>query len=138
MKDSIHLQKKATPVSVSSLLPTHSFDHTSDQFVSSPSNDFSQLNIHDPAGSAPPPIQTKLSIGQPNDRYEQEADQVADQVVQNQSTPSLQKQEEEGEAQVEEGTTPEAVGETPTTAGEATETNNEGEVASAEQETEES
>ena len=31
--------------------------------------------------SQPPLIQAKLTIGQPNDRYEQEADQVADQVM---------------------------------------------------------
>lgn len=31
--------------------------------------------------SRPKPVQTKLTIGQPNDKYEQEADRVADQVV---------------------------------------------------------
>ena len=34
------------------------------------------------------PIQAKLTIGQPNDKYEQEADRVASQVVQQISTPS--------------------------------------------------
>lgn len=39
-------------------------------------------------------IQAKLSIGQPGDKYEQEADRVADQVVSSQNTgPSVQKQE---------------------------------------------
>lgn len=34
-----------------------------------------------------PPIQTKLTIGQPNDKYEREADAVADRVVQRMSVP---------------------------------------------------
>ena len=48
--------------------------------------------------ATPPIIQTKLTVGQPNDKYEQEADSVADKVVQrlsksdnanHQSTPSV-------------------------------------------------
>ncbi|MFH7243422.1 MAG: DUF4157 domain-containing protein [Spirulina sp.] len=34
------------------------------------------------AGGSPPPLQPKLTIGAPNDKYEQEADRVAAQVVQ--------------------------------------------------------
>ncbi len=36
-----------------------------------------------------PPIQGKLNIGKPNDKYEQEADRVASQVVEQINTPSL-------------------------------------------------
>ena len=41
-------------------------------------HDFSKVRIHN---AAPTTIQTKLTINQPNDRYEQEADRVADQVM---------------------------------------------------------
>src|SRR5687767_6123697 len=34
-----------------------------------------------------PAVQTKLTVGQPNDKYEQEADSVANQVVQRMSSP---------------------------------------------------
>jgi hypothetical protein len=37
-------------------------------------------------------IQTKLTVGQPNDKFEQEADSMADQVVQRLAEPALQKQ----------------------------------------------
>jgi hypothetical protein len=49
-----------------------------------PAHDFSQVNLfaHDPGPrSRPNPIQTKLTIGQRNDPYEQEADRVAEQVI---------------------------------------------------------
>ena len=41
-------------------------------------HDFSRVQVHD---AAPTTIQTKLTIGQPNDRYEREADRVAEQVI---------------------------------------------------------
>lgn len=41
-------------------------------------HDFSRVRIHD---AAPTMIQTKLTIGQPNDIFEQEADRIADQVM---------------------------------------------------------
>ncbi|MEL6555735.1 MAG: DUF4157 domain-containing protein [Cyanobacteria bacterium J06621_11] len=41
------------------------------------------------------PIQTKLTIGEPGDKYEQEADQVADQVVQQINSPQAAQREEE-------------------------------------------
>lgn len=37
--------------------------------------------LHNISSARPFAIQTKMTIGQPNDKYEQEADQVADQVV---------------------------------------------------------
>lgn len=47
-------------------------------------------------------VQPKLTIGQPGDKYEQEADQVAAQVVQRINEPSTQRQElgEEDELQM--------------------------------------
>lgn len=51
--------------------------------------DFTQIPIHSPV------IQAKLTIGSPNDRYEQEADRVAAQVVQQLHRPaSIQRQDE--------------------------------------------
>ncbi|MEM9267061.1 MAG: hypothetical protein AAGA46_16210, partial [Cyanobacteria bacterium P01_F01_bin.13] len=51
---------------------------TAMQFASGLGQDFSQL----PVSSTPLPfIQTKLTVGQPNDKYEQEADRVAEQVM---------------------------------------------------------
>lgn len=54
-----------------------------------------------PPADHPPPaangrlnVQTKLTVGQPNDRYEQEADQVADQVMR-MTEPTVQRQPEE-------------------------------------------
>jgi hypothetical protein len=41
-------------------------------------------------------VQAKLTIGQPNDKYEQEADRVADQVM-SMPDPELRRQEEEEE-----------------------------------------
>jgi len=38
-------------------------------------------------------VQTKLTVGQPNDKFEQEADSVADQVVQRLAEPDIQKQQ---------------------------------------------
>ena len=40
------------------------------------------------AGGSPPPLQPKLTIGAPNDKYEQEADRVAAQVVQRIHSPA--------------------------------------------------
>jgi Domain of unknown function (DUF4157) len=42
----------------------------------------------------PPSIQTKLTIGQPNDIYEKEADAMADKVVQRQAIPEVKTQRE--------------------------------------------
>lgn len=43
----------------------------------------------DPHKNAPPIVQPKLAIGQPGDKYEQEADRVAQQVVQQLNAPKL-------------------------------------------------
>lgn len=49
--------------------------------------------LHDLLGSTLPAIQPKLKIGAPNDKYEQEADRVADQVMR-MSEPRVQRQRE--------------------------------------------
>ncbi len=51
---------------------------------------FPKLNFQIRAeGGSPPPLQPKLTIGAPNDRYEQEADRVAAQVVQRIHSPAV-------------------------------------------------
>ena len=45
------------------------------------------IPVNAPGTEPPPPIQTKLTIGQPGDKYEQEADQVASEVVQQINSP---------------------------------------------------
>ena len=52
-------------------------------------HDFSHVRVH----AAASPIQAKLTIGQPNDRYEQEADRVAEQVMR-MPEPKVQRQVE--------------------------------------------
>lgn len=54
-----------------------------------------------PLVSQPPLIQAKLTIGQPNDRYEQEADRVAD-LLMRMPDPGLQRQVEPEEEEKEE------------------------------------
>ncbi|MFH7242622.1 MAG: DUF4157 domain-containing protein [Spirulina sp.] len=49
---------------------------------------FHTFTIQDPSGTSRQPIQPKLTIGAPNDPYEQEADRVASQVVQHIHAPS--------------------------------------------------
>ena len=48
----------------------------------------------------PPRLQAKLTIGQPNDKYEQEADRVADEVMR-MPEPEVQRQAEDKEAEEE-------------------------------------
>lgn len=47
-----------------------------------------QFHARNPQSHPMPPIQGKLTIGEPNDRYEQEADRVASEVVQRINAPS--------------------------------------------------
>ncbi len=42
---------------------------------------FTPIPMFDPTGTVRPPVQFKLTVGAPNDVYEQEADRVADQVM---------------------------------------------------------
>jgi hypothetical protein len=51
---------------------------------------YNAANIPTVPSSSATPIQAKLTIGEPNDRYEQEADQVADQVVNQINSPQTQ------------------------------------------------
>ncbi len=50
---------------------------------------FSRSNETSPTFFNAPAIQTKLIIGQPNDKYEQEADAMADKVVQRLASPEV-------------------------------------------------
>lgn len=81
--------------------PTHEAQATQPQI---PFHDFSHVDLfaYDPGPRAYPRlvIQPKLTVGQPNDRYEQEADRVAEQVMKmpDSATPSaVQRQEGEDE-----------------------------------------
>ncbi|MEQ8755500.1 MAG: DUF4157 domain-containing protein [Coleofasciculus sp. G1-WW12-02] len=51
---------------------------------------YNAVNIPTLAPSSATPIQAKLTIGEPNDKYEQEADQVASQVVEQIHSPQAQ------------------------------------------------
>lgn len=62
----------------SCLLHRRSTDHLGPATVPNFGYDFSCVQVHK---DVPKMIQTKLIIGQPNDRYEQEADRVAEQVM---------------------------------------------------------
>jgi hypothetical protein len=57
--------------------------------------DFEQINILSSNQGSPLPIQTKLTIGEPGDKYEQEADNVARAVVQQINSPQTAQREEE-------------------------------------------
>jgi peptidoglycan hydrolase-like protein with peptidoglycan-binding domain len=75
----VHLQKKAN-------VPF--FNKQAGESFFSKSNDTSNNFF------IPPSIQTKLSIGHPNDVYEKEADAMADKVVQRQAQPEVKTQRE--------------------------------------------
>lgn len=73
---------------------------TLQQQAEQPGRNFGDISIFSAQQSANPvPLQAKLTIGQPNDKYEQEADRVAADVVQTINSPeanqSVQKTEEE-------------------------------------------
>ncbi len=51
---------------------------------------YNAANVPTLAPSSATPIQAKLTIGEPNDKYEQEADQVASQVVNQINSPQTQ------------------------------------------------
>ncbi len=83
--------KKSSPaIAAPSLQQTPDFSLNS-QSVEKPQNpNFSGLS-HELSF----PIQAKLTIGEPNDKYEQEADRVADQVVKQIHAPDISKSENE-------------------------------------------
>lgn len=93
-------QKRSTESSdrlVANIQP-RSVDDRSDQPLL-PGVDFSHVDLfsHTPSHQA---VQAKLTVGAPNDRYEQEADQVASQVMgipDSAAQPSIQRQEGEDE-----------------------------------------
>jgi peptidoglycan hydrolase-like protein with peptidoglycan-binding domain len=59
--------------------------------------------VTEPATEPATPVQPKLTIGQPNDQYEQEADRVAEQVMSMAlpATPNLQRQSEEEQEELQ-------------------------------------
>lgn len=50
---------------------------------------FSNVNVVNPAATGGPPVQPKLTIGKPNNPFEQEADKVAEQVIQRIHSPRI-------------------------------------------------
>ncbi|MEM9163041.1 MAG: DUF4157 domain-containing protein, partial [Cyanobacteria bacterium P01_F01_bin.4] len=69
---------------------------------SQPNFNFGQLNLLAQETTPPPspiasPIQAKLTIGQPGDKYEQEADNVAKAVVQQINSPQVAQREEDSQ-----------------------------------------
>ncbi|MBO1043238.1 DUF4157 domain-containing protein [Aphanizomenon flos-aquae UKL13-PB] len=108
MNNRQHIQKKhpsqSTYTPVQNLYQTRAFDiqqqpsHSSsgqenvDLDADHEQSQYNRYNlpyipVNAPGTEPPPPIQTKLTIGQPGDKYEQEADQVASQVVQQINSP---------------------------------------------------
>ncbi|MEM9907746.1 MAG: DUF4157 domain-containing protein [Cyanobacteria bacterium P01_D01_bin.44] len=68
--------------------------------ASQPDFSFGQVNLFSPGETLSPtsiasPVQAKLTIGQPDDQYEQEADQVAAQVVQQINSPQTAQREDD-------------------------------------------
>ncbi|WOD37087.1 DUF4157 domain-containing protein [Nodosilinea sp. E11] len=61
-----------------------------DQTPASPAHESqpAEFSVLEPGGSCPQPIQAKLTIGAPGDKYEQEADRVAVQMVQHINSPT--------------------------------------------------
>jgi len=80
--------------------------HRSDVSPQSPKNRGIDFQRGDAQNHQIPPLQTKLTIGQPNDKYEQEADRVALQVVQQINSPvntkSIQEQSVKRQTEEEE------------------------------------
>jgi hypothetical protein len=86
MKTRSHVQRHASEPSEELRARVQSRPFSSPNFdpALSTNHDFSQVDLfaHDPGSrSRPNPIQAKLTIGQRNDPYEQEADRVAEQVM---------------------------------------------------------
>jgi hypothetical protein len=76
------------PVSDDVQLKLATQPHRSDVSPQSPKNRGIDFQRGDAQNHQIPPLQTKLTIGQPNDKYEQEADRVALQVVQQINSPA--------------------------------------------------
>lgn len=74
-------------------------------------HDFSHVDLFSHAPQNRPPVQMKLTVGEPSDQYEQEADRVADQVLSkpDPATPPVQREEtseEELQTKPASGATP--------------------------------
>jgi len=82
--------------------------------IASPTADAPRTNGHNIANisvfpKAAPPIQAKLTVGEPNDAYEQEADTVAEQIMSMPVVPPIQRQDAEEELQMKSLAKPEPV-----------------------------
>ncbi|MBO0349044.1 DUF4157 domain-containing protein [Phormidium pseudopriestleyi FRX01] len=99
-----HIQKKgqsnATPTSATGMFKPHPFAMPAAPELQTKAEPgqvggsrLSRIDV-----SAPPPIQPKLTIGAPDDKYEQEADTIARKVVQQISTPTPPGQNGSGDA----------------------------------------
>ncbi|MFH7244049.1 MAG: DUF4157 domain-containing protein [Spirulina sp.] len=79
--------QRSNPFQPRPFAPTPEAQTPADQALAAPGPIFNQasfltFSIQAPTGTSSQPIQPKLTIGAPGDRYEQEADRVASQVVQ--------------------------------------------------------
>lgn len=72
--------------------PKRSINRTTPFFNKGQHPTFFQKKAEEHFFSTSPQVQTKLTIGQPGDKYEQEADAMADQVVNRSGTPNVQEQ----------------------------------------------
>lgn len=97
----LHLQRVIGNRAMQRMLQTHAEAPEARMTAAASSRfgyDFSQIPIHPPAAGA---IRTKLAINKPGDKYEQEADRVAEQMMRMTDTPLVQRKcadcEEESE-----------------------------------------
>ena len=90
-KHPFNIQKKSQQIQPSSSNQEQKLDSNT-QYESNNllEQNLANIPVNAPGTSAPPPVQTKLTIGQPGDKYEQEADLVASQVVSQINAPSSQ------------------------------------------------
>ncbi|MEP0757604.1 DUF4157 domain-containing protein [Coleofasciculus sp. FACHB-T130] len=80
----VNSQFKPRPFPVQEKPQTHETPDIQAQMESAQrfGHNFANISISAPNSSTPPPIQPKLTIGEPGDKYEQEADKTAAEVVQ--------------------------------------------------------
>lgn len=102
MSGKVHAEAKAPSTLASSFIPVQSRLLQRKSLLDGMSGLMGELadSHREQLVSMPPLIQSKLTIGQPHDRYEQEADRVAEQVMR-MPEPQVQRQpEEEGEEEL--------------------------------------
>ncbi|MDX2228498.1 MAG: DUF4157 domain-containing protein [Leptolyngbyaceae cyanobacterium bins.349] len=97
MKSRAYIQRRtntesADPLIAPAKVPSSNLQHEQPQIQA---HDFSHVDLFSHAPQRAP-IQTKLTVGAPNDQYEQEADRVADQVLSMPDTAAQQPVQREG------------------------------------------